>query len=135
MEKEGNYKEERFDSYLNKTIILTSRTYFKKQMNTIKKERAIVDDTNYSTFLKDFMTFENVFFSIDEIDVSLQLKSAINSLSAIEQAVIFLLFEEELSQGETAEILKIYSKTVSKTKIRAIRKLKELMKGDIEDEK
>ena len=42
-------------------------------MNTIKKERAIVDDTNYSTFLKDFMTFENVFFSIDEIDVSLQL--------------------------------------------------------------
>ncbi len=135
MEKEGNYKEERFDSYLNKTIILTSRTYFKKQMNTIKKERAIVDDTNYSTFLKDFMTFENVFFSIDEIDVSLQLKSAINSLSAIEQAVIFLLFEEELSQGETAEILKIYSKTVSKIKIRAIRKLKELMKGDIEDEK
>lgn len=135
MEKEGNYKEERFDSYLNKTIILTSRTYFKKQMNTIKKERAIVDDTNYSTFLKDFMTFENVFFSIDEIDVSLQLKSAINSLSAIEQAVIFLLFEEELTQNEAAEILEIYSKTVSKIKIRAVNKLKKYFEGDCENGK
>lgn len=37
MENQNTYKEERFDSFLNKTIILSSRTYFKKQMNTVKK--------------------------------------------------------------------------------------------------
>ena len=61
---------------------------------------------------------------IDTIDLSLQLKNALKSLTAIEQSVIFLLFQEELSQNEAAQILEIYSKTVSKIKIRAIEKLK-----------
>lgn len=34
----NNYKEERFDSFLNKTIILSSKLYFKKQMNFVSKE-------------------------------------------------------------------------------------------------
>lgn len=129
-----NYKNERFDSFLNKTIILSSRTYFKKQMNIINKERTIVDDEDYSSFLENFIT-TGAFSAIDNIDRSLQLNSALNSLSAIEQAVIFLLFQEELSQNEAAEILEIYSKTVSKIKIRAIEKLKKLLKGDLENEK
>lgn len=32
MGDKNNYKQERFDSFLNKTIILSSRTYFKKQL-------------------------------------------------------------------------------------------------------
>ena len=39
--------------------------------------------------------------------------------------------QEELSQNEAAQILEIYSKTVSKIKIRAIEKLKKYFKEDL----
>ena len=135
MESENDYKEERFASFLNKTIILSARTYFKKQMNIIDKERLMINDMEYSAILDDFVTLNSSFFSTDDVDVSLQLKSALKSLSAIEQAVIFLLYDEELSQKEAAEILEVYSKTVSKIKIRAINKLKKYFKEGSENEK
>lgn len=135
MENESDFKEERFDSFLNKTIIMSSRTYFKKQMNIINKERTIVDDGDYTAFLQDFIDLNSPCSAFDNVESNLQLNSALESLSAIEQSVIFLLFQEELSQKEAAEILEIYSKTVSKIKIRAIEKLRKLMKGDYENEK
>lgn len=135
MESKNDYKEERFDSFLNKTIILSARTYFKKQMNIIDKERLMINDMDYSAILDDFVTINSSFLSTEDIDVSLQLKSALKSLSAIEQAVIFLLYDEELSQKEAAEILEVYSKTVSKIKIRAINKLKRYFKEDSENGK
>ena len=135
MESKNDYKEERFDSFLNKTIILSARTYFKKQMNIIDKERLMINDMDYSAILDDFVTINSSFLSTEDIDMSLQLKSALKSLSAIEQAVIFLLYDEELSQKEAAEILEVYSKTVSKIKIRAINKLKKYFKEDSENGK
>ena len=134
MESKSNYNEERFDSFLNKTIILSSRTYFKKQINIINKERTIVD-MDYSTFLSDFIVLNHKVSYIDDIDISLQLNSALKTLSAIEQAVIFLLFYEDFTQSEVAEILEIYSKTISKIKIRAIDKLKKYFKEDSENGK
>ena len=131
----NDYKEERFDSFLNKTIILSSRRYFKKQMNMANKEKIIVDDEDYSAFLQDFINMNNKVYSVSDVDTSLQLQNALKSLSAIEQAVIFLLFEEELTQSEAAKILEIYSKTVSKIKIRAINKLKKYFKENEENEK
>ena len=104
-------------------------------MNIRVKERTIVDDEDYSSFIQDFMTLNNTSTSIKDIDTSLQLKNALESLSAIEQAVIFLLFEEELSQDEAAKMLEIWSKSVSRIKIRAIEKLKKHLKGDYENEK
>ena len=135
MEGKNNYKEERFDSFLNKTIILSSRTYFKKQINIANKERTIVDNEDYSVFLEDLMSMNNKFSSVSDINTSLELQNALKSLSAIEQAVIFLLFEEELTQNEAAEILEVYSKTISKIKIRAINKLKKYFKEDFENGK
>ncbi len=135
MEVKNNYKEERFDSFLNKTIILSSRTYFKKQINIANKERTIVDNEDYSVFLEDLMSMNNKFSSVSDINTSLELQNALKSLSAIEQAVIFLLFEEELTQSEAAEILEVYSKTISKIKIRAINKLKKYFKEDFENGK
>ena len=134
MESKSNYNEERFDSFLNKTIILSSRTYFKKQINIINKERTIVD-MDYSTFLSDFIVLNHKVSYIDDIDISLQLNSALKALSAIVQAVIFLLFYEDFTQSEVAEILEIYSKTISKIKIRAIDKLKKFFKEDFENGK
>jgi len=132
MENNNLYKEERFDSFLNKTIILSSKCYFKKQMRVINKERAIVDDQKFSAFLQEFIVLNNVFSNVEN---RVQLNSALESLSAIEQSVIFLLFQEDLSLDDAAKILEICSKSVSRIKLRAIDKLKKYFKGDQDYEK
>lgn len=130
-----DYREERFDSFLNKTIMMSSRTYFKKQMNIINKENTILDNEDYSAFLQGFIDVNCPFSAIDNIEANLELNRALNCLSDIEQAVIFLLFQEELSQDEAAEILEIWSKSVSRIKVRAIEKLKKYLEGDSKNEK
>ena len=136
MDNKNDYKEEKFDSFLNKTIIFTSITYFKKQSNISNKEQALLEnyygEPEFSGFMH-LIDFNDPSTIIDNIEISKELNNALNSLSAIEQAVIFLLYHEELSQKEAAEILDIYSKTVSKVKTRAINKLKKYMKGDIDN--
>ena len=92
-----NGREEKFDSYLNKTIILSSKYYFKKQMKMKGREQAILNNEEYSLFLQKFITEKDTFSSVERVDTSLQLKKALESLSAIEQAVIFLLFQEDLA--------------------------------------
>ncbi len=129
-----NEKEEKFDSFLNKTIIFSSKYYFKKQMKMQEREKTIIDNEDYSLFLQKFITEKDIFSSIDRIDTYLKLKKALESLSAIEQAVIFLLFQEELTQKDAAKILKLYSKTISKIKIRAVNKLKKYIRGADENE-
>ena len=126
-----NINEAKFDSYLTKTIILSSKKYFKKQINTTLKEEAIFDNKDYCAFIESFFDIGKSMSEYEKIDMSLTLKDALSTLSAIEQAVIFLLFQEELSQNEAAQILEIYSKTVSKIKIRAIEKLKKYFKEDL----
>ena len=126
-----NGREEKFDSYLNKTIILSSKYYFKKQMKIKGKEQTILNNEEYSLFLQRFITEKDTFSSVERVDTSLQLKKALESLSAIEQAVIFLLFQEELTQQEAAEILEVYTKTISKIKIRAKKKKKKHLEEDL----
>ena len=135
MENRQIDKDAQFNCFLNKVIIYSSKEYFRKQMNISGKEKTIVDDENYSSFLHNFTDLNSPSFSLDKLEYSLQIKDAISSLSAIEQAVIFLLYEEELSQIEAAKILEIYSKTVSKIKKRAIEKLREFFEEDLEDGK
>lgn len=130
MENKNDFKEERFDSYLNKTIMLYSTTYFKKQMNMLNKERTIVDDKDYSTFLQGVTMLNDTFFTIDNIENALELNTAMKSLSVIEQSVIFLLFKEDLSQDEAAKILEICSRSVSRIKLRALNKLKKYLEED-----
>lgn len=114
---------------------MSSRSYFKKQMNLINKESTIFDDEEYGVFLQEYINITSSLSCIDKVDLKLQLKSALNCLSNIEQAVIFLLYIEDFSQKDVAQILNLYSKTVSKIKIRATNKLKKYFKGDVEDGK
>ena len=100
-------------------------------MNRIDKERTIVDDEEYSSVIYEKINSTSEF---DKIDTKMELKTALNCLSEIEQAVIFLIFNEELTRNETAEILKLYESTVSKIKRRAINKLKNILDGGMEDE-
>ena len=100
-------------------------------MNRIDKERTIVDDEEYSSVIYEKINSTSEF---DKIDTKMELKTALNCLSEIEQAVIFLLFNEEISRSEIAEILKIYDSTVSKIKRRAIDKLRKYLDGGFENE-
>lgn len=135
MENQNIYKEKKFDSFVNRTIILSSKCYFKKQMNIRNKERVIVDDDNYSAFLQEFIGLDDALSGVEKVDNRVQLNTALKSLSAIEQSVIFLLFNEELSQDEASKILEICSKSVSRIKLRAIDKLRKFMKGDLHNGK
>lgn len=135
MESKNNYKEERFDSFLNKTIIFSSKDFFRKQMSISNKEKTIIDDADYSAFLEDFIERSGASSAFDYMEDVSELNEALKSLSAIEQSVIFLLFEEEISQNDAARILEICSNSVSRIKLRAINKLKKYFKGDWKDEK
>ena len=131
-----NSSEVKFDSFLTKTIILSSKKYFKKQIKMSSKEQTIFDNEGCCSLVESFLDLnKELEDDYEKIDVSLSMKDALNSLSAIEQAVIFFLFKEELTQNEIAQILEIYSKTVSKIKIRSIEKLKKYFKGDLKNEK
>ena len=131
MENKNNFKEEKFDSFVNKIIILSSKAYFKKQMKIVNKEKTIIDDEE-SSVLEGVSVLNSALSAttIAGIENVLELNNAIQSLSAIEQSVIFLLFKEDLSQEDAAKILEICSKSVSRIKLRAIDKLRKYIIGD-----
>ena len=121
-------KEIRFNNFLNKTIILSSKRYFKKEVNISNKEQMLVDDNSHTSVLNSASNSTNNDF--DLVENCLELNTALSKLSEIEQTVIFLLYNKELSQDEASKILEICSKSVSRIKVRAINKLRKYMKGD-----
>ena len=121
-------KEKRFNNFLNKTIILSSKRYFKREVNISNKEQMLVDDNSHTSVLNSASNSTNNDF--DLVENCLELNTALSKLSEIEQTVIFLLYNKELSQDEASKILEICSKSVSRIKIRAINKLRKYMKGD-----
>ena len=120
-------KEIRFNNFLNKTIILSSKRYFKKEVNISNKEQMLVDDNSHTSVLNFVANSATTDF--DLVENCLELNTALSKLSDIEQTVIFLLYNKELSQDEASKILEICSKSVSRIKIRAINKLRKYMKG------
>lgn len=129
-----DYQEMRFDSFINKTIILSSKDYFRKQMKNVSREKTIFDDENYEDFLQEYISLGNGKDFSDTIENQIELHKALKSLTNIEQSVISLLFQKELSRDEAAKILNIYSQSVTRIKIRAVSKLRELLKGDFDNE-
>ncbi len=135
MENKNDFKEEKFDSFINKIIILSSKAYFKKQMKIANKEKTIIDDEESSALEGVSVLNCALSTTIADIENVLELNNAIQSLSAIEQSVIFLLFKEDLSQEDAAKILEICSKSVSRIKLRAINKLRKYIKGDLNNDR
>lgn len=125
-----NPKDAKFDAFLNKTIIFSSKWYFRNQMKVVNNEKLIVDDDKSTSPLKN-IDFNGDKSSFEKIDNILDLSNAIQKLSAIEQAVIFLLYKKQLSQDDAAKILEICSKSVSRIKVRALDKLKKYLEGDL----
>lgn len=135
MENKNNHKEERFDSFLNKTIILSSKRYYKYEITKDFNELKIIDDENFSEFINDYLKYEETDYTRENIDDFIEqldntaLVCALESLSKIEMMVIFLLFEKQFSSSEASKILKICSDSVTRIKKRALKKLEKYLKG------
>ena len=88
----------------------------------------LVDDNSHTSVLNSAVN--STIADFDLVENCLELNTALSKLSDIEQTVIFLLYNKELSQDEASKILEICSKSVSRIKVRAINKLRKYMKGD-----
>lgn len=132
----NNCKYERFDSFLNKTIILNSRKYYQKEITRNFKELKIMDDENYNEYMRDYIKVDNEVYNSMVVDNFIDvcdnpmLIHALKSLSDIEMTVIFLLFEKQLTSKEASQILKICSDSVTRINRRALRKIEKYLKGD-----
>ncbi len=139
MENKNTLKEKKFDSFLTKTIIFSSKDYYRTEITKDKNELKIIDDENYTKYLNDYLkysfddTYEKVTNFMDVCDNTMLIE-ALKSLSDIEMAVIFLLFEKQLTSSESSKILKICADTVTRIKKRALRKLKNYLEGGDLDE-
>lgn len=120
-------KEKMFDHYLNKVIIMNSKLYFKTSVKREEKEETIINDDNYYNFLCDLLVKN---FKDESKEMRLDLEDAIGTLSAIEQSVIFLLFKKDLTLDEASKMLSICSKSVSRIKQRALKRLKDYFGGE-----
>lgn len=130
MQSKNDYREEKFDAFLNKTIILSSKWYARTYKKISTYEKLILDDEiRYPDLLDDIASMDTS-RSNYTLEEKMDLLIARKSLSAVEQAVIFWLHDEELSQEETAEILEICSRTVRRRNKRALNQLKDYLKGD-----
>lgn len=131
----SNYAEERFDSFLNKTIILSSRNFYRKEMEKDLKELKIIDDEDYSGYIEEHLKYEENVYNFEDIGNFIELCDnpllicALKSLSNIEMMVIFLLFEKQLTSSESSKILKICTDSVTRIKRRALRKIEKYLKG------
>ena len=132
-----NSTGERANKYnftLNKVIEMSSKEYFRKNALTNTREKKVIDDEDYENSIKELLSYEEKFDTpamkfLDECEDE-KLCKAIEQLSAIEQAVIFLIFSKELSREEAAKVLNVCVDTISRAKIRAINKLRKYLKGD-----
>lgn len=131
MDERSDYREAKFDSFLNKTIILSSKKYYKEEITKDLMEQKIIDDDNYAEYLKEFIKYEDVPCNDEDVEQFIShcdnqvLVRALKSLSDIEMTVIFLLFEKELTSSEASKMLEICSDSVTRIKRRALKKLED----------
>lgn len=131
-----DYKEERFNSYLNKTISLSSKQYYRNEITKDFKELKIIDDVNYEEYMKDYLKYDEDVYNPSNVDNFIELCEnpilirALKSLSDIEMTVISLLFEKQLKSSEASKILKICSDSVTRIERRALKKIEKYLKGD-----
>lgn len=135
MENKKEIYEKRFDSFLNKTIIFSSRQYYRDLCIRDSNELKIIDDENYSAYMEEYLQSNDEIYDFTSIDNFIEvfenssLIHAFKSLSEIEKIVIFLLFEKELTGNEASKELNMHSDSISRIKKRALKKLEDYLKG------
>lgn len=129
-------KEDKFNNFLNKTIILSSKKFYKEEFLRNYTEQKLIDDEKTIRYVEELSqhndniySSNNIYELMEQID-NVSLFKALKSLSDIEMIVIFLLFEKQFTSSEASKILEICSDSVTRIKRRALKKLQDYMKGD-----
>lgn len=132
----NNCKYDRFNSFLNKTIVLSSKQFYEREVAKNFNELNILDDESHNEYMNECINDDDVAPKAKSADDFINqcnnpgLVCALKSLSKIEMTVIFLLFEEQLTSSEASKILKICSDSVTRIRKRALKKLEKYMEGD-----
>lgn len=131
----NNCKYDRFNSFLNKTVILSSKQFYEREVAKNFNELNILDDESHNEYMNECINDDVAPKAKNADDFINQcnnpgLVCALKSLSKIEMTVIFLLFEEQLTSSEASKILKICSDSVTRIRKRALKKLEKYMEGD-----
>ena len=123
-----------FDTFLTKTIIYSYNNFFRKEVKRDSLELSILDDENFlNDSLKAMSQEDNIFSSPSDFTLSFenfQLEKAFKSLSKKERFVIIMIFCYGLSLDDLSILLSINYKSVSRIKLRALKKLKDFMEGE-----
>ena len=123
-----------FDAFLTKTIIYPSNNFFRKEVKRDSLELNILDDENFlNDSIKAMSQEDNIFSSPSDFTLSFenfQLEKALKSLSKKERFVIIMIFCYGLSLDDLSILLSINYKSVSRIKLRALKKLKDFMEGE-----
>lgn len=128
-------KEDKFNNFLNKTIILSSKKFYKEEYLKNSIEQNLIDDEKSIKYVEELSKYEDNIYNCNNVDDLMEqidnvnLLKALKSLSDIEMIVIFLLFEKQFTSNEASHILEICSDSVTRIKRRALKKLQNFMKG------
>ena len=111
MENKKEIYEKRFDSFLNKTIIFSSRQYYRDLCTRDSNELKIIDDENYSAYMEEYLQINDEVYDFTSIDNFIDV------------------FEKELTGSEASRKLNMHSDSISRIKKRALKKLEDYLKG------
>ncbi len=67
--------------------------------------------------------------AVERVEIQLQLQAALNGMDEIDREIIALRNFEELSNAEAAQVLGLEPPAASKRYVRALKRLKEILKG------
>ncbi len=119
-----------FENYINKTIIFSSKRYYKSKMTNVKRE------SNIEELISD-VEKNRIISIIDKeyarCEIKLIIENFLEQLEDIEREVIVLSYLEDYSNGEISKILGLNYKSISRIKVRAIKKIRENFKGGMID--
>jgi RNA polymerase sigma-70 factor (sigma-E family) len=108
-----------FDAYLKTTVVNLSRSYFRRR----KVERTYLERTRHDAALTSARPDESI------VDRE-QMWNALAVLSPRQRAAVVLRFYEDLSESETAEMLKCAPGTVKSLVSRGLERLRNEMRGE-----
>lgn len=125
--------ENKFDTFLTKTIIGASKAYYKKECLNNYREITIIDDDDIEdcsrNYIDEKLGVYDVYDECGPFEDNYELNMAYESLSLCEKMVIFLYYKQKYRTGEIASIMKMKSQSVSRIKKKALLKLKAFMEG------
>ena len=125
--------ESKFNAFLNLTIAGASRDYYKKERIYYGREIAILDDYGLDERIRSRIEKEaskmDAYDELGPFSEDFKLNIAFESLSDVEQTVIFLYFKKKYRSSEIAKMLNITVQSVSRIKKRALNRIKVFIEG------